>query len=241
MISIVQQDSHRYNVYRADQDIGCICVSTNPYHNRNLYLDLALTQYDPVIAKELFSLLRRELSKPLQVITDSRKNRHGFLTAGGFERRRRCYELEVSPTDLIVPLHASTELHAAVKGSPIYAACCELLYAHYCETHAPVSPLTIDADAFCTNLPETVICCFADGKPVHYAFVEPDESGFEIAYASTTHPGTFSDFVHALIHALFQESDILTMECDDCDPAAMTLRSLFRTSPDESYDTYILD
>ena len=241
MISIVQQDSPRYGVFRNGHDIGSITVSTNPYHNRNLYLDLALTQYDPAIAKELFSLLRRELHAPLQVMTDSQKDRHAFLTAGGFERIRRCYELEVTADHLIAPLIPVLPLHTVTKGSSIYAACCELLYDYYCQTHAQVSPLTASPDVFCTDLPETVMCCIADGKPVHYAFVEPDESGFEIAYVGTTHPDTFADFANALIHALFQAFDTLTMECDDCDPAAMTLRSLFRTSSDDSYDTYILD
>ena len=32
----------------------------------------------------------------------------------------------------------------------------------------------------------------------------------------------------------------LTAECDDTDPAAMILKSMFRTSSDDSYDTYIL-
>ena len=240
MISIVPQGDHRYNVCRDGQDIGRITVSTNPYHNRNLYLDLALTQYDPAIAKELFSLLRRELGKPLQVMTDSWKNHHDFLTAGGFERRRRCYELEVSPSDLIAPLHASTELHTATKGSPIYAACCELLYAYYRETHAPVSPLTVDLDVFCADLPETVMCCIADGTPIHSAFIEPDKSECEIAYVATADLSSFCAFAQTLLHALFQKCGTLTAECDDTDPAAMAVKSLFHTSSDESYDTYIL-
>ena len=104
MISIVHQGDHRYNIYRAGQDIGCITVSNNPYHNQHCYLNLGLTQFDPAIAKELFFLLRRELGRPLQVMVYSWEDRHGFLTAGGFERRRRCFELEVTASDLIAPL-----------------------------------------------------------------------------------------------------------------------------------------
>ena len=240
MISIVHQGDHRYNVCCAGQDIGCIAVSDNPYHNQHCYLDLGLEQFDPAIAKELFSLLRKELGRPLQVMVYSWEDRHGFLTAGGFERRRRCYELEVTASDLVVPIHPSTELHTAVKGSPMYAACCELLYEYYRETHAPVSPLTVDADTFCADLPETVICCIADGTPIHYAFVAWDETGYEIAYVGTTEPSAFSDFAHSLVHVLFQQGETLSMECDDCDPAAMSIQSLFRISQDESYDTYIL-
>lgn len=240
MISVVHQGDHRYNVYCAGRDIGCITVSNNPYHNQHCYLDLGLEQFDTAIAKELFSLLRKELDRPLQVMCYSRKEIHGFLTAGGFERRRRCFELEVSASDLTVPLHASAELHTAAKGSPVYATCCELLCDHYCKTHAPVSPLTVDADTFCTNLPETVMCYIAEGKPIHYAFVEWDETGYEIAYVGTTEPSAFSDFAHSLVHVLFQQGETLSMECDDCDPASMSIHSLFSISQDESYDTYIL-
>ena len=241
MISIVHQGDHRYNVYRAGQDIGCITVSNNPYHNQHCYLDLGLEQFDPAIAKELFSLLREELDRPLQVMICSRKEKHDFLTAGGFERRRRCYELEVSASDLVAPLKSDLPLHMVTKGSPMYVACCELLYAYYRETHAPVSPLTVPPDVFCATLPETVMCYIAEDKLIHYAFVAPDETGYEIAYVGTTAPSAFSDFAQALVRVLFQKCGRISMECDDCDPAAMSIQSLFRISSDESYDTYILE
>mgnify|MGYP003304845069 CR=1 FL=1 len=240
MISIVHQGDHRYNIYRSGQDIGCIVVSANPYHDQHCYLNLGLTEFEPAIAKELFSLLRKELDRPLQVMCYSWEDHHDFLTAGGFERRRRCYELEVTADHLIAPLHASTELYTAVKGSPLYAACCELLYAYYCETHAPVSPLTVPPDVFCNHLPETVLCHLADSKPIHCAFIEPDEPECEIAYVATTELSSFCGFAKTLVHALFQKFATLTAECDDTDPAAMILKSMFRTSSDDSYDTYIL-
>ena len=240
MISIVHQGDHRYNIYRTGQDIGCIRVSANPYHDQHCYLDLGLTQFDPTIAQELFSLLRKELDRPLQVMCYSWNGMHDFLTAGGFERSRRCYELEVTADHLIAPLHASTELYTAVKGSPLYAACCELLYAYYCETHAPVSPLTASPDVFCNQLPETILCHLADGNPIHCAFIEPDEPECEIAYAATTELSSFCGFAQTLVHALFHKFATLTAECDDTDPAAMILKSMFRTSSDDSYDTYIL-
>ena len=240
MISIVHQGDHRYNIYRSGQDIGCIRVSANPYHDQHCYLNLGLTQFDPAVAQELFSLLRKELGRPLQVMCYSWEDHHDFLNAGGFERRRRCYELEVSPADLIAPLHASTELHTAVKGSPMYAACCGLLYNYYCETHAPVSPLSVSQAVFCADLPETAMYFIEDGKPIHCAFIEPDAPECEIAYAATADLSSFCGFAQTLLHALFQKFATLTAECDDTDPAAMILKSMFRTSSDDSYDTYIL-
>lgn len=240
MISIVWQGDHRYNVYSSGQDIGCVTVSNNPYHNQHRYLNLGLDQYDPAIARALFSLLRKELRQPLQVMLYSTQEMYDFLIAGGFERKRRCYELEVSTSDLAAPLHPSIELYTIQKGAPLYATCCELLYAYYCTTHEAVSPLTAPQDVFCSDPPKTVVCCVEDGKPIHYAFVEPDEVGFEIAYVGTTVPSNFHSFAQSLVWMLFQKCDFLTMECDDTDPAAMELKSLFCISDAESYDTYIL-
>lgn len=241
MISIVHQGDHRYNIYRAGQDNGCIRVSVNPYHDQHCYLDLGLTQFDSAVAKELFSLLRKELGKPLQMMCYSWEGYHDFLTAGGFVRRRRCYELEVSPSDLVAPLNSGLHLHTVTRGSPMYEACCDLLYTYYRETHAPISPLTAPQDVFCADLPETVMCDITDGKPIHYAFVEPDESGFGIVYVGTTDLSSFSNFAQALVSELFRKCRFLSAECDDTDPAAMSLKSLFRTSSDDSYDTYILE
>lgn len=241
MISIVWQGDHRYNVYRSGEDIGCITVSDNQYHNTHRYLNLGLEQYDCAIAKELFSLLRKELGQPLQIMLYSTPEMHSFLTAGGFERKRRCYELEVASSDLAVPLTPTVELYTAQKGSPLYNTCCDLLYAYYSATHDTVSPLTVSQDVFCSNLPKTVLCSMADGDPTHYAFVEPDEIGYEIAYVGTTNLSSFSGFAQTLVHELFQKCNSLTAECDDTDPAATQLMQLFIISCDESYDTYILE
>ena len=240
MISIVHQGDHRYNIYRSGRDIGCIRVSANPYHDQHCYLDLGLTQFDPAIAQELFSLLRKALGRPLQVMCYSWNGMHDFLTAGGLECRRRCYELEFTADHLTAPLNTVLPLHTFSKGSPMYAACCELLYDYYCETHAPVSPLTAPPDAFCADLPEAVLCHLTEGKPIHCAFIEPDEPECEIAYAATADLSSFCGFAKTLVHALFQKFTTLTAECDDTDPAAMILKSRCRTSADDSYDTYIL-
>lgn len=240
MISIVWQGDHRYNVYRSGQDIGCITVSDNPFHNHHRYLYLGLAQYDSSVARALFSLLRKELGQPLQVMLYSTQELYDFLTAGGFERRRRCYEVEAASSDLAVPLAPTVELHTVQKGSSVYDTCCELLFAYYQATHEAVSPLTVPQNVFCSNLPKTVLCCIADGTPTHYAFVEPGEVGYEIAYVGTTDLSAFSGFVQSLVFELFQRCDSLTAECDDTDPAAMQLMNLFHISCDSFYDTYIL-
>ena len=241
MISIVWQGDHRYNIYRSGKDIGCITVSDNQYHSTHRYLNLGLDQYDPVIAKELFFLLHQELEQSLQVMLYSTPEMYNFLTSGGFLRRRRCYEIEVTSSDLAAPLTPSVELRTVQNGSALYNTCCDFLYSYYSATHEAVSPLTVTQEVFCANLPETVVCCVEGGKPVHYAFIEPDEIGYEIAYVGSTDVSSFTGFAHTLVHELFHKCDSLTAECDDTDPAAMQLIRLFNISCDESYDTYILE
>lgn len=239
MISIVRQGDHRYTVYRSGQDIGCVTVSNNPYHNRHCYLKLGLDQYDPAIAKELFSLLREELGQPLQIMLYSTHEMYEFLIRGGFARRRRCYEIEVSSADLAEPLRPSAKLQVARKGSRLYDVCCFLLYDYYRETHEAVSPLTAPPDRFCSDLPQTVVYCAGEDKPAHYAFIEPEDTGYEIAYVGTADPAGFAGFAEALAHRLLRTGGSITMECDDTDPAAMALKALFRVPHDVSFDTYV--
>lgn len=92
MISIVWQGDHRYNVYRSGQDIGCIAVSSNPYHNRHCYIKLGLDQYDPSFAGALFSLLRKELGRPLQTMLCSTEKMYNFLIAGHRSCGHAAYE-----------------------------------------------------------------------------------------------------------------------------------------------------
>lgn len=241
MISIVWHGDHRYNVYQSGEDIGCITVSDNPYHNTHRYLNLGLEHYVPSVAKELFSLLRKELGQPLQVMLYSTQEMYDFLTAGGFECRRRCYEMEVTSSNLAVSLFPTSKLYTAQKGSQLYDTCCDLLYDYYNATHEVVSPLTVPQHVFCSHVPKTVLCCMADGKPLHYAFIDSDEVGYEIAYIGTTKLSAFSCFVQTLVYELFQKCDTLTAECDDTNPAAMQLMQLFNISIDKSFDTYILE
>ncbi len=241
MIQCIRQDGHRYAVYDSEEYIGYVDVSQNPYHNQHLYLTLKLTRRNPAIAAALFSTLRRELARPLQVMLYASPSMHNFLTAGGFERRRRCYELEAHPADLAAPLHDVVPLTRLSAHTASYDACCKMLYDYYRETHRAVSPLTADEKSFRADLPGTVFCAIEDGKIVHFAFVQSGEESNEIAYVGTGKPSAFTPFAQSLMTALFRERDCVTMECDDIDPAAMALKSLFRLHEGTPYDTYVLD
>ncbi len=116
MIQVVHQGDNHYKVYDSGEDVGCISVSQNPYHNRHLYLNLELRRYDPSIAAEL----QHELNRPLQVMLYASESMHDFLIAGGFERRRRCYEWEARAEDLAVPLEKTVPLAKVLEGSAEY-------------------------------------------------------------------------------------------------------------------------
>ncbi len=241
MIQAVHQGDLRYRIYDSGEDMGCINVSQNPYHSRHLYLNLGLTRYDPQIAGALFRVLRRKLGHPLQVMLYASESMHNFLIAGGFERRRRCYEWEARAADLAVPLEETVSLTMVLEGTAEYDLCCKLLYDYYSKTHLAVSPLTADLESFCADLPDTVFCHMEKGDIIHFAFAQSDDEGYEIAYVGSVKPTEFTSFVQSLVATLFRECDRITAECDDVDPAAIALKSLFHLPEVTPYDTYILD
>lgn len=238
MISVVHQRDNRYEVYNSGMNIGCIAVSRNFFHAQHCYLKLGLTQYDPAIAKELFRLLRQELGSPLQVMLYASQNEQcEFLSAGGFQRKRRCYEIEVSASDLITPAAETVPLTIITKDDPFYQTCCKLLYSCYAKTHEKVSPLTADFHIFCRDLPVTVLCQRESANVIHFAFTEENE----IAYTGTLCQRDFHHFAEALLCRMLRMYGSISFECDDCDPTAMELKGFFAIPERDSYDTYVLD
>lgn len=240
MIQVVQRDNHCYDIYDFDENIGCVSVYKNPYHNRHSYLNLRLTRYDPLIAAEMFRLLRQKLKHPLQIMLYASQTMHDFLIAGGFERKRRCYELEAHAIDLAAPLQNTVPLVKALEGTAEYDGCCKMLYDYYSKTHRSVSPLTVAAEAFCAELPRIAFCQMEDGVIEHVAFVQLEKGEYEIAYVGTRRLADFNPFAQSLIAELFRECDLITAECDDVDPAAMAMKSLFKLPDRIPYDTYVL-
>ncbi len=238
MIKIMLQASNCYKALDAEGEIGSVRVSYNPYHLQNAYLDLQLNRYSPADAGELFRLLRNELGCPLQVMVSSREEKkYAFLTAGGFQRKRRCYEIEVTAGELKAPVKAAAPMVEIGRNHPDYTACCGLLYNYYRETHKAVSPLTADRKLFCSKLPSSVLLQKERGNIQNLAFVEENE----IAYvAAASQPG-FYDFAQTLLAHMLERYGSTSFECDDCDPAAMELRSFCNSSETASFDTYIYD
>lgn len=241
MISIVWQGDRRYNVYRNGQDIGCVAVYCYECPEPYCSLQLGLDEYDPAMAKELFSLLRRELGRPLQYTKVSDQKLQDFLTAGGFQRKRRSYEIDVSSADLAAPVCPAVALHAAEKGSALYDACCKQLY-HDCRARQAAAKLPAEyLDDFYAGLPETLFCALTDGSPIHYAFVTAEDFGCTVGSVGSGDLSTFIPFAQSLLYELFQKYPRLMAECADDDPAAMQLMGLFNIPLDWSVDAYVLE
>ena len=206
----------------------------NPFHGENCYIRLHLlgTDFPP---GELFSLLRREAACPLQIMTPPTDAIVPVLLAGGFQLRRRCYEMEVTEACLREPLQEELPLVFCEKGTDTYCACCDALYQYYSRVHQAVSPLTASKPDFFARLPEEAVCQRRDGEILHFAFLAENE----IAYIGTAGLKCFSGFARSLLARQFQQFKTLYFECDSCDPAAMLLKDAFISEPSGILDTYI--
>lgn len=233
----LQRTDDTYIVYQNECRIGSLRLYDNPHHTRNCYVKLELDEPDTEISAELFTRLREIAGRPLQIMVDSDDAELiAFLIAGGFVCRRKCYEVEAYIEDYIGG-QADAPLEHCKIGEADYEEACRMLFAHYTETHKAVNPWTADYETFCDELPEDVICSKQSGEIVSLVFVEENE----IAYVCGADENCFAEFARSLVCAMLKKHETICFESDDCDWAAMLLRSLFKNQEETSYDTYIYD
>lgn len=231
--SIQKTGGQVYTVFQSGARAVYVETYTNPFHGLNCYLKLRFLRRDFSMGA-LFSLLRREIGRPLQIMVSSSDPVVPLLLEGGFLRRRRCYEVTATQSELKKPTKDRISLQVYHRGTSVYGMCCELLYHYYSKTHLAVSPLTAAFPDFCARLPDTVVCHLEGSQALHYAFVE----GNEIAYIGTAVNDMATAFAESLTAYLFRRFEAICFECDDCDPAALALRDLFVTDDAASFDTY---
>jgi len=233
----LQRTDDTYIVCQDERRIGSLCLYDNPHHMRNCYVKLELDEPDTEIGAEVFKELRKIAGRPLQVLVDSDDAELiAFLFAGGFACRRKCYEVEAGIEDYIGG-QADAPLEHCGIGESDYEKACRMLFEYYKETHKTVNPWTADYETFCKELPKNVICSKQGGKIVSLAFIEENE----IAYACGADKNSFAEFARSLVCAMLENHKTIFFESDDCDWAAMLLRSLFKNQEDTSYDTYVYD
>ncbi len=235
MITLQKQDN-KYRIYINELHFGEVECHHNTHHMDNCYIKVYIPCLDESISEELFGKLKELEGCPLQVMVDSSDVAMvEFLNAGGFLRKRKCYEVDAAVEDYIGGA-GDIQLCACMHGEQEYEECCHRMYRYYIETHKAVNPLTADLAEFCTGLPSKVIYAKNDGYIASLAFVENNE----IAYVCGTDKDHFLRFAKALSFSMLTEYECIFFEADDCDWAAMILRSQFINQEDSSYDTYVL-
>ena len=211
-------------------------IYLNPYHGNHLYLKIEDHEV-PRLQSAVFEELIEKHHKPLQVMVPSDAEQLiGILEQSGFRLRRKCYEMDVCPADLIGRHSVDfTELSEAWRGTPDWAECAEMMYAYYAETHAPINPLTAARAQFDEVLPDTVLYMTTDGRIDSAAFIEDNE----ICYLFSNTRDNFCYFADLLLSCMFSRFDRIVFEADDADWAAARLKEMFFVLPGTSYDTYI--
>lgn len=225
----------RAEVYVDNVSFGVITLYDNAFHRRNQYLKIDQFRLDTEISAALFQKLYAMLRRPLQIILNANcRKKVDFLIAGGFVRKRRCYAVEASADNFIGTRKQSDILHAEI-GETAYDLYCKRMYERYAQTHKAINPLTANLSSFAEKLPPDVYYQKLNGEITHLAFVEDNE----IAYVVGEDNACFASFAEALLTKLFVAYQTVCFEADDCDAAAMLLKSLFSGGEISRYDTFI--
>ena len=208
----------------------------NPFHHGHLYFVMEDEDTEEEIIQNINDLLRED-ERPLQTAVFSDDSEHiRLLTKMGFLLKRKCYEMDVCRSDLLLHLEKNPcELLAAEVGSDTYSACAERIFSHYARTHAAVNPLTASLEVFSKILPAQTFYIETDGVIRALAFIEKNE----IAYLASDSPKDLPSFLETLLARMFMKYDRIFFEADDVDPTAMTLMNMFSKKPLVSFDTYI--
>lgn len=232
----LQKQGDKYRIYINEQYLGEVECHHNTHHMGTCYVKVNMPCLDVNISEELFTKLKESEGCPLQAMADSSDVAMvEFLNAGGFLCKRKCYEVDAAAEDYIGGA-GDVQLCACTIGELEYEECCRMVYQYYAETHKAVNPLTSDLAAFCAELPGEAAYAIHDNQIASLAFVESNE----IAYVCGVDNAHFVRFACSLVASILAEHDTVFFEADDCDWAAMALRSLFKNLDDVSYDTYIL-
>lgn len=208
----------------------------NPFHRGKLYIEIEDEDlYDGIVQKieDLFQKNKR----PLQTsVSSDESERIRLLLESGFLLKRKCYEMNVCQSDLLLPIEKNpSELLKAEKGSETYVACAKMIFRYYAVTHASVNPLTASFEEFMDILPSSAVYAETNCVIRAVAFIEKNE----IAYFASDSPKDLPSFLEALLVRMFGKYDCIFFEADDVDPAAMSLMNMFSKRPTVTFDTYV--
>lgn len=235
MISVEKQ-GEKCQIFSNGNRLGEIELYENPFHGVNCYAKVRLTCLQPAVSEELWHKIKEIAGRPLQVMVDSSDEAMiRFLSAGGFQCRRKCYEVDACAADYIGS-KINLPLFPCSAGDPAYESCCRMMYCQYLKLHEPINPWTGDFAAFCDRLPQAAVYAKNESAIESAAFLD----GNEIAYVCSLDKQHFFLFAQSLLSAMFNKYDRISFECDDCDWTAMTLKNFFVNQGDACFCTYLL-
>lgn len=209
-------------VSRLRSDYG-MNIHRKTFHSGHLYLDIDDCEVDTLLPSVFETLMAQE-GKPLQVgVSSDRSRLVALLRQSGFELKRRCYEMDVTASDLAVSLPHGRLRFMRGKDVPALPG------------YAAVNPLTCPQEAFYGVLPKTAVYAGCERAIVSAAFIEENE----IAYVCSSNARGFMEFAASLVSGLFERYGRIVFEADDTDWAAMQLKSLFVHRDGVSFDTYV--
>ncbi len=235
-VRIENLDSDKYIVFIAEKNIGYIEKYYNPFHCYNCYLKLNLTVYDKVFSQDIFQQIAQQEKKNLQIMLDSSdKEKIVFIESGGFCCKRRCYEVELTLSDLIYKNKKEVKIKQCQTDDARYILCARMMYEYYGQTHALINPLTSSFSEFLEHLPKRAFYYADSDKIKGVIFVEANE----IAYCYFEEESSCFDFSYAVISRLFSQYETIFFEADDVDASAMKLVAMFDIDLKNSFNTYI--
>ena len=209
----------------------------NLFHNSNIYFKVDEVKSFDKVNSDILDNLCSYFGKPIQIVISSdRKDITNLLENLGFERKRACYEVEVSKDEYcLCEKDDGIKLITAHKGSKEFMACADLMLEHYMKTHLKINPWTGKKTDFFDILPCKVVYEKKGDSIENLAFVENGE----IAYVLGKDIDSFRKFSSNLIFNLFEKYKNICFEADDCDEFAMELKKLFNIDDNITWDTYI--
>ena len=218
-------------------DIVKIPYYFNSFHNSNIYFKVDEVKSFDKVNSDILDRLCSYFGKSIQImISSNKKDVANMLENLGFERKRACYEVEVTKADYcLYEKDDEIKLITAHKGSKEFMDCAELMLERYMKPHLEINPWTGKKTDFFDILPCKVVYEKNGDSIENLAFVENEE----IAYVLGKDIDSFRKFSSNLIFYLFEKYKNICFEADDCDEFAMELKKLFNIDDNFTWDTYI--
>ena len=233
-----------------DEEIGIGVIGKNVYHP---YCDQVYVYIDERYRRMgygsgMLSELKSYSTDTLACSAYSSSGSTTFLNANGFEKLRSCWEYDVGIEDLIYSSSSDLHLITLDELSETERKLVEnQLLLDYKFNHQWVSPMSEELsdlewiERLTRDVDEEWSRVYILNGDIGYMIVgNVNEDELDIFYVGGNIRGSLlKDFLVIGVRELFGKNKVLNLELDSTDEVAMVLKSSFRKTYNESYDTYI--